>query len=136
MNIVGHWSADLQYSPGAAADNCFAFFTDGKGYYAEYNWLLCGYETFEYKVEEGGNVLLSQNHTFRNNGHGLFVEDEEYLVGSRTIAAEIVDLESPVFGFIPFLVFLNFSIGSQTKFGRCEKTASTFELPYGVEKQP
>lgn len=134
MNITGIWSVDLQYSPGAASDDILAFFPDGRGYYAEYNWALCGYETFDYRVVREGVIELTGNHAYYNDGHHRFTEEFEHYVGPKFLSYRISEGESPVEGKIPFLHLAGFSVNRQTKFGFARAAPPVFEEPYGVNE--
>jgi hypothetical protein len=63
-NVQGIWSADLQYSPGAACDDVFIFLENGIGIYEQHNWGLCCYEKFRYMVINGGTLVVESNQGF------------------------------------------------------------------------
>jgi len=44
--IIGLWSVDVQYGPGAQSDDVFYFFPDGTGRYDVLNWTWCSSNLF------------------------------------------------------------------------------------------
>jgi hypothetical protein len=126
-NIQGIWSADLQYSPGAACDDRFIFLESGIGFYEQINWGLCGYERFRYKIMNGATLLMESNQAFMNDGNDHFEPDDELYVGPRQISFEIVEVQSPVFGPIPFLRFLDFQVNHQSQFGFCRLVEGDYD---------
>jgi hypothetical protein len=126
-NIQGVWSADLQYSPGAACDDVFIFLANGTGFYEQHNWGLCGYERFRYKVRDGATLIIDSSEAFMNDGYGNFEPDDELYIGPRHISFEIAEGESPIGGAIPFLHFLDYQVNNQSKFGFCRAVEGTYD---------
>ncbi|HYF49086.1 MAG TPA: hypothetical protein VEJ63_06760 [Planctomycetota bacterium] len=57
LSLLGLWSVDVMYGPGAASDEVLLFFPDGSGRLDLFNWLWCGSDLFNWKVDQGILVL-------------------------------------------------------------------------------
>jgi hypothetical protein len=53
QELIGLWSVDVQYGPGAQEDELLAFRPDGTGWYAFERHVLCELETFRWTFSEG-----------------------------------------------------------------------------------
>ncbi|MGQ0798797.1 MAG: hypothetical protein ACT4NL_01615 [Pseudomarimonas sp.] len=56
--LVGVWSNDCMYGPGAPADEILIFAPDGSGRFEVYNWLLCSVDYFAWSVSAPGVVEI------------------------------------------------------------------------------
>lgn len=65
--ILGVWSVDVQYGPGAQSDDYFVFFEDGTGRYEVWNWAWCSSNLFNWRIE----------------GDELVIEGTKYYVGGK-----------------------------------------------------
>lgn len=59
QEILGYWSADACYGPGAQSDEAIVFLPDGTGVIEVWNFRLCGYETFRWSIEAGNTLVLT-----------------------------------------------------------------------------
>lgn len=57
-NLIGIWSQDLRYGPGAQSDEMLFFKSDGTGWIEEWNFCLCSAEFFQWDVPESGRLIL------------------------------------------------------------------------------
>jgi hypothetical protein len=59
MKIVGLWSIDALFAPGAQEDTLIAFRENGTGWMAYLNALACDVNSFVWKGEEGDRISIS-----------------------------------------------------------------------------
>jgi hypothetical protein len=57
-DLIGIWSADARYSPGAQSDEILLFREDGTGRMEFWNWQLCSADFFRWRVVSPGIVDL------------------------------------------------------------------------------
>ncbi len=56
--LVGVWSADIMYGPGAQSDTVFIFKADGTGWMESWNFMLTSAEFFHWEVPEPERLIL------------------------------------------------------------------------------
>lgn len=56
--LIGLWSADARYGPGAQSDEMLVFKPDGTGRMEFWNWQLCSADFFRWHVVSPGVVDL------------------------------------------------------------------------------
>lgn len=57
-NLIGVWSADARYGPGAQSDEILLFLTDGTGRMEFWNWQLCSADFFRWEIVQDGFLNL------------------------------------------------------------------------------
>ncbi|MFI8710848.1 hypothetical protein [Brevibacillus brevis] len=57
--IIGKWSIDVMYGPGAQEDTEIVFLPDGTGWIAFFHYELCELETFCWRSNENGSIRIS-----------------------------------------------------------------------------
>jgi hypothetical protein len=57
-DLIGIWSADARYGPGAQSDEMLIFKPDGTGRMEFWNWQLCSADFFRWQVVSPGLVDL------------------------------------------------------------------------------
>jgi hypothetical protein len=57
-DLIGIWSADARYGPGAQSDEILIFKPDGTGRMEFWNWQLCSADFFRWQVVSPGLVDL------------------------------------------------------------------------------
>lgn len=57
--IVGLWSVDALFAPGAQEDTLIAFREDGTGWIAYMNAFACDVDSFIWKMEERGRISIA-----------------------------------------------------------------------------
>jgi hypothetical protein len=56
--LIGQWSADARYGPGAQSDEMMVFKPDGTGRMESWNWRLCSADLFRWEIIESGVLNL------------------------------------------------------------------------------
>lgn len=56
--LVGLWSQDQRYSPGAMADQVLVFLPDHRGFFEVHNVILICCESFVWGLNEGGTLWI------------------------------------------------------------------------------
>jgi len=62
-DLIGIWSADARYGPGAQSDEMMLFKPDGTGRMEFWNWQLCSADFFQWHVVSPG-VVTTRLHSF------------------------------------------------------------------------
>ncbi|MFD2085399.1 DUF5071 domain-containing protein [Brevibacillus brevis] len=57
--MIGKWSIDVMYGPGAQEDTEIVFLPDGTGWIAFFHYELCELETFRWRNNENGSIRIS-----------------------------------------------------------------------------
>jgi hypothetical protein len=57
-SLIGVWSADARYGPGAASDEVLWFCEDGRGRIDWENWVTCSVEFFDWEQPRDGIVRI------------------------------------------------------------------------------
>lgn len=125
--IVGSWSADLQYSPGAACDEWLTFLDTGVGFLEIINWGHCSVEKFTWRPTAQGILEVETEWAIYNDGHDNFEKENDFIFGSKSIEFKVEVGQSPVYGASDFLIFTNFSINYQSRFGKVSNGRSILE---------
>jgi hypothetical protein len=60
--LIGLWSEDSMYGPGAQSDEQIYFFPDGTGRRLYLNWCLCGFEEFTWTATSGDTLRLQRTY--------------------------------------------------------------------------
>ncbi|HZG80210.1 MAG TPA: hypothetical protein VEZ13_05480, partial [Brevibacillus sp.] len=56
--LIGKWSIDVMYGPGAQEDTEIVFLSDGMGWIAFFHYELCELETFRWKCNKNGSIQM------------------------------------------------------------------------------
>ena len=56
--LVGIWSEDCRYGPGAQSDTVLILLPDRTGVLEDWNFVLCGYDTFTWSIDADGLLTL------------------------------------------------------------------------------
>ncbi|WP_146160526.1 hypothetical protein [Desmospora activa] len=126
--LVGLWSVDVLYGPGAQEDTVIAFMANGEGWLAFYHYVLLERETFYWRIDDGGRLHISGK-TYA--GYTLDDQWEEkpsdwtVLNLSFRIAGETV----PSSESMDVLTFSKPLWCNESRFGLLKKEVSRKELP-------
>jgi hypothetical protein len=95
--IVGKWSIDIMYGPGAQEDTVIIFFQDGTGWIEFSHYVLCELDTFNWKVESNGNISIFGDKCYDSNDvwkkSELSIENIEVQVNNEmTPSKEIMEV--------------------------------------------
>lgn len=98
-DLIGIWSADARYGPGAQSDEMMLFKPDGTGRMEFWNWQLCSADFFQWhvvspgvvdliglkcvKLPEVGDDPTEVDSTFRHLGVPFSVAEEDTPSGKR-----------------------------------------------------
>lgn len=101
--LVGLWSNDALYSPGAQSDDVLIFKPDGTGRYEFLNWMLCSAELFRWETPRPGVLRFVGERHLQIAADLRSVEEEPSLLGAREVAYTIAEEGTPVYGRIRVL---------------------------------
>jgi hypothetical protein len=121
--IVGIWSHDVLFSPGAAADEILVFRPDGTGVCEIYNWILCSYDTFAWSLDHNGNLNI--------HGQDSFESVTKRSVSSLSVSSipfHITREQTPVYG-ITDVLHLRLAEWLPGRFGRTKVDIANYALP-------
>ena len=122
-SLVGVWSHDALFSPGAAADEVLVFRSDGTGVAEVYNWTLCSYDTFAWQVESDGTLTIIVLHSFES---ATISTPSDLRVTRATF--RIASEQTPVFGVIDVL-HLPIAHWLPDRYGRTKADVATYPFP-------
>jgi hypothetical protein len=101
--LVGRWSNDVLYGPGAQSDHVLIFKPDGTGRYEFLNWMLCSAELFRWETPLPGVLLFIGERHLQIAGDLRGVEEEQSLLGTREVPYTIAEEDTPLYGRIRVL---------------------------------
>lgn len=59
VNLIGVWSADARFGPGAQSDEILVFKPDGTGWLEIWNFYLCSVDFFEWTIASPGRITIN-----------------------------------------------------------------------------
>jgi hypothetical protein len=122
-SIVGIWSHDILFSPGAAADEILVFRPDGTGVCEIYNWTLCSYDTFVWSLEHDGKLNIYGRDSFESA-----MEHSASSLSVSSIPFHITREQTPVYGTVDILN-LRLAEWLPKRFGRTKGDIASYTLP-------
>lgn len=97
-DLVGLWSCDRLYAPGAQSDDWLIFMADGTGRYDWLNWRLCSSESFRWSTPRPGILRLVGERHLQIADDLRSVVEETTLLGEREVPYKITEEATPVCG--------------------------------------
>ena len=122
-SLVGIWSHDVLFSPGAAADELLVFRPDGTGVVEIYNWVLCSYNTFVWQIENDVRLTIKGQQFFESATTSI-PSDLHMSHADFHITSE----QTPVFGVIDVL-HLTLGHWLPDRYGRTGADITGYLLP-------
>lgn len=103
-DLIGVWSADALFAPGAQEDEFLAFRSDGTGWVEWMNYVAHDIEFFEWTATSSGWVALASQKRFERDTHHLtrYVEVEKTF-DVEHLAFIIKEVQTPLHGALPQL---------------------------------
>lgn len=101
-DLIGIWSADALYAPGAQSDEVLVLKPDGTGRFEWLNWAMCSADLFRWYTPAPGRLTFVSYKTLRL-GDGQQVVEEGSNFAYDDIPYEIVTRETPVHGSLQVL---------------------------------
>jgi hypothetical protein len=101
--LVGLWSNDALYGPGAPSDDWLIFKPDGTGRYEFLNWMLCSAELFRWETPRPGVLLFVGERHLQIADDLRGVEEEPSLLGTCEVPYVIAEEDTPAHGRIRVL---------------------------------
>lgn len=94
-DLIGIWSADHIYGPGAQADEILVFKEDGTGRLDIINFTLCSAQEFRWEIPSANhlNIIGVKNH--QNNFNGNIVVEANNLLNLKNIPFTIAIEQTP-----------------------------------------
>lgn len=129
-DLVGIWSVDVMYGPGAQEDTILVFLANGKGWTAFYHYILLERETFHWYIDDGGLLHITGD-TYA--GHQTEVRPSDWNICGLTyhITNEIV----PSGEKMEVLTFTQPFWCHESRFGLLGKDVSEECLPQMTRKR-
>jgi len=140
--IVGIWSADSIYGPGAQADTILVFLPDGAGVLEEWNFSLCCYDLFTWQISGDAVLNVTGVKSVTQDEAGQVV-DEPSLFAVEQFLFSVAEEDIPKGGVAEVLtipqsskrLLLTEKYGRFTE-GQFSQDGSDYQLPtfYGGDK--
>jgi len=135
-SIVGIWSADAIYGPGAQADTVLVFLPDGSGVLEEWNFSLSYYDLFTWGITDGGRLNITGLKSVAEDDAGQVVEKTS-LFGVEQWLFSIAEENTPRGEFAEVLTIVRASakrLPRTEKYGRFvegtfSQDGSDYQLP-------
>jgi hypothetical protein len=93
--LVGLWSSDARYGPGAQSDDWLIFKPDGFGRYEFLNWILCSAELFRWETPQPGVLRVIGERHLQISDDLRSVEEEPSLFGTQEFPYQIAEEDTP-----------------------------------------
>jgi hypothetical protein len=93
--LVGLWSNDSLFGPGAQSDDWLIFKPDGTGRYEFLNWMLCSAELFRWETPRPGVLRFVGERHLQIAPDSRSVEEEPSLLGTRELPYTIAEEDTP-----------------------------------------
>jgi hypothetical protein len=126
--LVGLWSNDALYGPGAQSDDWLIFKPDGTGRYEFLNWTLCSAELFRWETPRPGVLRFIGERHLQISDNLRSVEEEPSVLGNREVLYTITEGETPANGRIRVL-HLPLAMPMRDRFGFCRADLTGLEEP-------
>ncbi len=101
-DLIGLWSAEVLYPPGAQSDEVLVIKPDGTGRFEWLNWTLCSADLFRWHIPSPGRLTLVGYKMLSRGDEGQVVE-EDSAFAYTDVPYEIVTREPPLDGPLPVL---------------------------------
>jgi hypothetical protein len=94
-DLIGIWSADQMYGPGAQSDEVVIFKPDGTGRFEFLNWTLCSADLFRWEVLSPGLLNMVGYRCLELNEDASQVVEASSTFQHFSIAYRIADEDTP-----------------------------------------
>jgi hypothetical protein len=94
-DLIGLWSADARYGPGAQSDDWLIFKPDGTGRYEFSNWTLCSADLFRWDIPKPGVVRISTDRRLQLSDDCRSVEEVASPFGEQEVEYRIAEEDTP-----------------------------------------
>lgn len=93
--LIGLWSVDAQYGPGAQSDTWLILKPDGTGRYEEINWTLCSADFFRWATPQAGLLRIVGEKCLQISADANHVEEVASILGVLETPYEIAEEDTP-----------------------------------------
>src|SRR5262245_10639722 len=93
--LIGLWSADARYGPGAQSDDWLIFMPDGTGRYESINWRLCSAELFRWKIPRPGVIRVLGERSLQLSDDARSVVEKPSALGEQELHYLIAEEDTP-----------------------------------------
>jgi hypothetical protein len=122
--IIGMWSIDIMYGPGAQEDTMIVFLPNGTGWIEISHYILCELETFYWKCESNGKISILGDVSFESNDVW-----EKSQINFENIMYEIKNEMTPSGRTMEVVSFSTPLWLSESRFGLVTREIENVELP-------
>ncbi len=122
--IVGQWSVDILYGPGAQEDTIIVFLPNGTGWIEFSHYYLCELETFYWELNSDGTISI-QGDTYYNLKNTFRSSD----LNLSNINVSIDSKKTILGEEIPVIIFERPIWLSEKTFGLVTRDVSSVKLP-------
>lgn len=126
--LVGIWSVDHMYGPGAQSDELLVFKQDGTGRLDFINFVLCTAYEFSWTVTSPNHLTLVGTKTHQISEDGKTVEESEDTLNLRDFPFQIATEETPS-GNAMRVLRIKMMGGLSDHFGFVREDIKGFEKP-------
>jgi hypothetical protein len=93
--LVGLWSSNDLYGPGAQSDDWLIFKPDGSGRYEFLNWMLCSAELFRWETPRPGVLRVIGERHLQISDDLRSIEEKQSLFGTQELPYRIAEESTP-----------------------------------------